>query len=217
MLHKYKLNSDTIAMIFWHFWVIKNQFRIVLLKKLIYMYCHISGVKLGEKATFNGFPVIYRFRESRIVIGSSCTFNSAKSSGIIGPIKPCSFITLNPNSKIIIGNNVGITGCLIIAATSIEIGNNVLIGANCSIFDTDFHNAGLKKGLTDTSVPSKRVIIKENVFIGANCTILKGVIIGQNSAISAGSVVVNDIPADSIAIGNPCKVVIRKRMESPAI
>ena len=51
------------------------------------------------------------------------------------------------------------------------------------------------------------VNIKDNVWIGENVTICPGVTIGENSVIGAGSVVVKDIPANVIAVGNPCKVL----------
>lgn len=51
------------------------------------------------------------------------------------------------------------------------------------------------------------VTIKDNCWIGAGVTICPGVTIGENSVIGAGSVVVHDIPANSVAVGNPCKVI----------
>ena len=51
------------------------------------------------------------------------------------------------------------------------------------------------------------VTIEDNCWIGAGVTICPGVTIGENSVIGAGSVVVHDIPANSVAAGNPCKVI----------
>lgn len=51
------------------------------------------------------------------------------------------------------------------------------------------------------------VVIEDNVWLGENVTICPGVTIGQNSVIGAGSVVVKDIPANVIAVGNPCRVL----------
>jgi acetyltransferase-like isoleucine patch superfamily enzyme len=201
-------------MIFWYLWIIKNRIRVTLLNRLIHLSCYIKGVKLGQRVIFNGFPFVLRFRRSRIEIGNNCDFNSAKNSLLIGLLRPCTFVTLTENSEIILGNNVGISGGIIIAASKIEIGNNVMIGANCTILDTDFHHSDLQKRITDNSFPTRPVVIKDNIFIGANCIILKGVTIGQNSTIGAGSIVINDIPDNSIATGNPCKVVIRKSIES---
>ena len=68
------------------------------------------------------------------------------------------------------------------------------IGANCLIFDTDFHHSDPQKRLSDNPAPTRPIIINENVFIGTNCVILKGVTIGKNTAIGAGSVVVKRYP-----------------------
>ena len=54
---------------------------------------------------------------------------------------------------------------------------------------------------------NKDVHIEENVWVGAGVTILPGVTVGRNSVIGAGSVVTRDIPADSVAYGNPCRAV----------
>ncbi|MFD1901362.1 DapH/DapD/GlmU-related protein [Enterococcus termitis] len=51
------------------------------------------------------------------------------------------------------------------------------------------------------------VTIEDNCWIGANTTICPGVTIGENSVIGAGSIVTKDIPANSVAVGNPCKVL----------
>jgi acetyltransferase-like isoleucine patch superfamily enzyme len=51
------------------------------------------------------------------------------------------------------------------------------------------------------------ITVGDNVWIGAGCSILPGVTIGDNAVIGAGSVVVKDIPANVLAVGNPCKVI----------
>jgi len=214
MSQKRKLNRDFFSMIFWYLWIAKDKIRIFLFNRLIHLNCNIKGVKIGEKVVFDGFPFILRFRKSRIEIGNNCSFNSAKNSLLIGLLRPCTFVTLAENSEIILGNNVGISGGIIIAASKIILGNNVMIGANCTILDTDFHHSDLQKRKVDNSFPTRPIVIKDNVFIGANCLILKGTTIGKNSTIGAGSVVITDIPENTIAAGNPCKIIIRKSIES---
>jgi acetyltransferase-like isoleucine patch superfamily enzyme len=213
MFHRFNFNFDFFAMISWYKWIIKNRIRIIIFNKLIHLCCYLKGVRIGEKVIFNGFPDIYRYKKSRIVIGKNCTLNSAKNSVLINLLHPCTLITLKQNAEIILGNNVGLSGSVVIAATKIEIGNNVKIGVDCTILDTDFHHSSPYRRITDNPLPTRAIIIEENVFIGANCIILKGITIGKNSAIGAGSVVITDIPDNSIAIGNPCKVVIRKKEE----
>jgi acetyltransferase-like isoleucine patch superfamily enzyme len=60
---------------------------------------------------------------------------------------------------------------------------------------------------TKIDLDEEPVILEDNVWIGAGTTILKGTCIGENSIIGAGSVVTKDIPPNSIAAGNPAKVI----------
>ena len=57
------------------------------------------------------------------------------------------------------------------------------------------------------SVKRAPIVIEDDVWMGAHCIVLKGVRIGARSVIGAGSVVTKDIPSDSIAVGNPARVV----------
>ena len=86
----------------------------------------------------------------------------------------------------------------------ITIGKNVLIGPNVTICTTGhpIHPAHRLDGMY--SFP---VSIGDNVWIGGNVMILPGVTIGENSVIGAGSIVNKDIPANVVAVGNPCKVL----------
>ena len=84
----------------------------------------------------------------------------------------------------------------------IIIGNKVRVGANVTIMDGDAHQDDPRSG------DNKPVIIADGVWIGANVFILKGVSIGKNSVIGAGSVVTRNIPPDVVAAGNPCKVIM---------
>lgn len=95
-------------------------------------------------------------------------------------------IYIQANNGIIIGNNVGFG-----AGTS-------LISANHNHDDHEIH---------DKCGP---IIIGNNVFVGTNSVILPGVRIGNNVVIGAGSIVSKDIPSNSIAVGNPCKVIKNK-------
>ena len=93
---------------------------------------------------------------------------------------------------------------IILDAGKVKIGDNVFIAPNCGIY-TAYHPIDIvqrNKGLEYAS----NVKIGNNVWIGGNVTILPGVTIGDNCTIGAGSVVTKDIPSNSIAYGNPCKV-----------
>lgn len=110
-----------------------------------------------------------------------------------------------------IGNNVGISHTAITATKSVEIGDNVLIGSNCMIADTDFHplDADIRRENPNdlSATKSAPIKIENDVFIGARSIILKGVTIGAGSIVGAGSVVTKDIPAGEIWAGNPAKFI----------
>jgi len=103
--------------------------------------------------------------------------------------------------KIEIGNNCGFSGTAIGAFDSITIEDNVRCGANTLITDADWHMDDPRVG------PAKPIIIRKNVWIGYNTVVLKGVEIGENTIIGAGSIVTSNIPPNVIASGNPCKVI----------
>ena len=101
----------------------------------------------------------------------------------------------------------------------IKIGDRVLIGHNCNIFDNDIHpfdplmrHEQFKKIITegqpkDIKLNDQEVVIEEDVWIGANVTILKGVKIGRGAIVGANSLIVKDIPEDTIYAGNPGKYI----------
>lgn len=164
-------------------------------------YAQTIGVKIGKNVHFNGWTSFFRGTGSEIRIGEGCTFNSSGYTNHIGLNHRCIITTMSNNAKIVIGNNTGMSSSTITSWDSVEIGNNVRIGANCIIMDGDFH-------LDDPRVGRPRKIkIGDNVWIGANVIVMKGVTIGENSIVGCGSIVTKDVPPNSIAAGNPCKVI----------
>jgi len=106
-----------------------------------------------------------------------------------------------------IGNHVGISGASIFCAESITIGNFVLIGVSCRVYDTDFHPIDYLARRESQPGKTAPVVIEDDVWLCANVTVLKGVTIGARSVIAAGSIVTRDIPADTIAAGIPAKPI----------
>ena len=114
-------------------------------------------------------------------------------------------ICLFENASLIIGSGYANYGCNIRVAKRITIGNNVAIANNVTIMDSDFHDIFNSKGeIINNSAP---VNIGDHVWIGRESIILKGVTIGDNAIIAAGSVVTKDVPANSIVAGNPAKII----------
>lgn len=93
------------------------------------------------------------------------------------------------------------SGTVVGAAECVVIGDDVLCGSNVTITDTDWH--GIKPDERRKAGRTAPVLIKNNVWLGLNVVVLKGVTIGENSIISAGSVVNKSIPPNVIAGGMP--------------
>jgi len=91
------------------------------------------------------------------------------------------------------------------ANNGIVFGSNVGIGSGAKIISSNHSNIDHSK--QDDSMP---IEIGNNVFIGSNSVVLPGIKIGNNVVVGAGSVVTSDIPSNSIAVGNPCKVIKKK-------
>jgi acetyltransferase-like isoleucine patch superfamily enzyme len=161
----------------------------------------LKDINIGEGCRFYGNPFFYKRAGSKIEIGSNCTFRSKATSNLIGINRRCMISTLNQNAIIRIGNNCGFSGTVIGSFLSIDIGDNVMCGANTLITDSDWHTKDYRSG------PPAPVIIGNNVWIGEGAKILKGVTIGNNSVIGAGSIVTKSIPPNSIAAGNPCRIL----------
>lgn len=116
-----------------------------------------------------------------------------------------------------IGNNVSVNmNCTFVDCNKITIGNNVLIASNVQIY-TAAHPIELNERLTpDWQKDSPEyfcrtfalpVTIEDGCWIGGGVIIVPGVTIGKGSVIGAGSVVTKNIPANSLAVGNPCRVI----------
>lgn len=164
-------------------------------------------VQVGSFKT-NGIPIIDIYDNSKLIIGNNFSMNNGVNYNRIGRQQPCFFVISN-SGTVIIGDNVGISSTAFHCNKSISVGNNVKIGGNTVIYDTDFHSLDPKIRCTGfeklSDVSMKEVIIDDNVFIGAHCTILKGVHVGRNSIIGAGSVVAKSVPENEIWAGNPAK------------
>lgn len=127
----------------------------------------------------------------------------------LGVARPMILRTLANDAKIIIGNNTGMSGCVVCAASSILIGKECMIGADVILADNDFHHANpkLRSDPNAAYLSARQIQISDNVFIGTRSIILKGVVIGENTIIGAGSIVTGNIPPNVIAAGNPCRVI----------
>ncbi len=165
------------------------------------------GVSIESDYAINGRICVIA-PPNRIVIGSKFHCNSGKYHTPIGG-DTVARLVIKEEGNIVIGNNVGISNATIVSAKKIVIGNDVLIGGGCKIYDTDFHSIDYenRQSIPDMHIGKKDVYIGDGCFIGGHCIILKGTVIGKHSVIGAGSVVAGNIPEGEIWAGNPARFI----------
>jgi hypothetical protein len=163
-----------------------------------------QGVVVGADTWILGFPDVKLTPGSRIEIGPGASIFSTPLANPLRPSSRTALLTLQPNAFLKIEAGAGISSSVISCSQSIEIGENSLIGAECLIFDSNFHEVPLGEG---KAVETAAIKIGRNVFIGTRSLILPGVQIGDGAVIGAGSVVTSSISARTLAAGNPARKI----------
>lgn len=127
-------------------------------------------------------------------------------------------VWIEPDFKCEFGKNITIEddvyinfGCVILDCAEVSIGAHTLIGPNVGLYPVN-HAINAEERIHGGCC-GKPIHIGKNVWLGGDVKVLAGVSIGDNTIIGTGSIVTKDIPANVIAVGNPCKV-IRKITES---
>jgi acetyltransferase-like isoleucine patch superfamily enzyme len=177
---------------------------------ILWIYTFVyPNIKLGQGINCWGRVIIRLNDSSKLTIGENAHIVSDSiRAGItlFSQVKITAFF----DSKISIGNNVGLNGTTISCRTThINIDDGTMIAPNVIIVDSDFHSLWpAEERMWNPGFENDRgVNIGKNVWIGINCIVLKGVTIGDNSVIGAGSIVNRDIPANTMAAGNPAVVI----------
>ncbi|MGM4912862.1 acyltransferase [Rhizobium sp. 768_B6_N1_8] len=171
--------------------------------------------------------------DGTILLGYVLDIRSGKTEGRVkigsNSVLSCRVVLENAQGHVAIGNDTFIGGSMLICATAIEVGNNVLISWGCTIVDHDSHSldwrerskdvadwrAGLASGgltqaaqLKNWDIVEKRpIVIRDKAWLGMNVTVLKGVTIGEGAVVAAGSVVTKDVPDWTLVAGNPARQI----------
>jgi len=128
-------------------------------------------------------------------------FGKTGANVFIEPTFQCDYGT-----QIELGDGVYMNfGCVILDCAKVTIGNGVLFAPNVHLYTASHPlDAAQRRAGWETAHP---ITIGDNVWIGGGSIVLPGVTIGENTVVGAGSVVTQDLPANVIAVGNPCRVI----------
>ncbi len=188
------------------FFLLANKYITKIYK--IYLYTIYGKVVFDNSVNLLGLPILQVSKRSTFHFGRNVSIISNTRFNMAGLNKKTTIYTAD-KSSLVVSDNVGISGVSIYCSKSIFIGENVLIGVNVYIWDTDFHSVNSTERLSiGKDIPNTAPIrIEKNVFVGANSIILKGVTIGEGSVIAAGSVVSKNVPPMQIWGGNPIQFI----------
>lgn len=123
-------------------------------------------------------------------------------------LDPSNFIALpfhtDYGAEIYFGKNAFVNqDCLFIDRGGIYVGDHVLIGPRCTIISVNHGLASDQRGVLDL----RPVHLEKNCWLGANVTILPGITVGENAIVGAGAVVTKDVPANTVVVGNPARII----------
>jgi acetyltransferase-like isoleucine patch superfamily enzyme len=189
-------------------WKSKNNLLRLLVHPWVRVLFFANGIAWGKGWRFFGVPIVQKHRGSHMRFGDRLQLRSTVRSNPLGANHPVILCTWRAGATLEIGDNFAMTGGSVIAAQEVVIGDDVNVGANTVIMDTDFHPLDPQARRFD-SQPAKTapVLIEDGVFIGVNCLILKGVTLGRGCVVGAGSVVTRDVPPGARVAGNPVRVI----------
>ena len=168
------------------------------------------GAHLGRNLRVRGPLNIRVDPTASITIGTDCRINSGFSDNAVGGSLRTG-IWVGPAATLRLGNRVALSNATFVCMSSITIGDDVFIGGDCRIYDTDFHSIDPKARLTppDKTARTAPISVGARAFIGAHTTILKGSVIGEEAVIGAGSLVAGKVPGGEIWAGSPAHFIRR--------
>lgn len=171
----------------WYGRMLRPLARLALTRELGRRRAFAKGVMYGE--------VLEMLHEGRLVIGEQCIFEHG--------------VWLTGTGRISIGEGVYLNlGVMVAAMDLVEIGDHCMIANGCLITDANHRYLDFDKPLTWQGYESKGPTrIGDNCWLGANAVVTSGVTIGERCVIGANAVVTRDIPAFSVAAGNPARVI----------
>jgi acetyltransferase-like isoleucine patch superfamily enzyme len=124
-----------------------------------------------------------------------------------------SFCRIKASGPLNIGRDVSITNgtCIAASGNGIEIGDDCLISPNVTILSANYRHSELDRPIRQQGMTSRGVKIGNNVWLGAGVVVLDGSVIGDGVIVAPNSVVSSRLPANTIAQGNPARIIFTRR------
>jgi maltose O-acetyltransferase len=149
----------------------------------------------GPRVTLRGRPKVVN--QGRMTFGDRVRLDST--------VATLELVAL-PGGHLEIGDNVFVNyGSSLVSSAHVRVGDGCLIGTHVMVMDCDFHRVEDKAW--DTT--GRPVVLEERVWLGNRSIVLKGVTIGHDAVVAAGSVVTKDVPPRTVVAGVPARVVRR--------
>jgi acetyltransferase-like isoleucine patch superfamily enzyme len=177
---------------------------------LTWLRLKLRGAQVGSGLRTRGLIDLHIHRNAQVCIGPNCRFKSGFAENAVGGFRRLG-IWVGPGGQLTLGRGVGISSSTIVCMQAVTIEDEVYIGGDCNIYDTDFHSLIPEARLArpDNTVKTAPIVIRRRSFIGGHSVILKGVTIGEAAVIGAGSVVTTNVPPGEIWAGNPARCIGR--------
>lgn len=172
--------------------------KLICFKKSNFQLAKSAKIILNGTLMFSDNDINGSIRQSNLRMDNNSLLETKKSFSVYYGAD----IILFKDAKLRLGSGFFNSNIKIRCHKKIEIGDNVAISHDVTIMDSDAHD-----GLWDGYEKTKPIKIGNHVWIGTRVTILKGVTIGDNAIIAAGSVVTKNVPNNTIVAGVPAKVI----------
>jgi acetyltransferase-like isoleucine patch superfamily enzyme len=166
---------------------------------------HGDRIRAGRSLIVGDEAVLDALGHDGIMLGNNVTIGR-------GAVLVCTGVIARAGAGIRIGDRVGIGDHAFFSGQGgLAIGSDVLFGPGVRIFTENHRHDDLSVPIRLQGEERAPVTIEDDCWIGAGATILGGVTIGRGTVIGAASVVTHDIPAESVAVGVPCRVIRSRR------
>ncbi|HEY7514831.1 MAG TPA: acyltransferase [Vicinamibacteria bacterium] len=168
----------------------------------------VHGARVGRGLRVWGPIRLHCHPTSSIRIGDGCRIQSGFAGNPVGGSRRMA-LWLGPGAHLTLGNRVGLSNSTIVCMKSVAIEDDVFLGGGSQIYDTDFHSVRPdERGRPgNPGTRTRPVVLRARAFVGGHSTLLKGVTVGAEAVVGAGSVVRSDVPDRQIWAGNPAAFV----------